>query len=410
MGKLTNRARAKADYLWFIGSREWPVFVSALGVLLGLVTLVPSAVGIVLSVIALVLGVLTLTRDVRMLRGRWAAWEFATIAAPFPHADVPPPASYPEARYLELPGRGTALVSDAIDRALWTQRFPVEVAPDTYRLPAELKATAPYVLPLRAHGRLLFNGKVVGMRGEPLPSVGHGAPIRLQRTRFFDAQCSNELATLRIARRDTDEVFDLRRQMMVDTAGRLHTLAESRLADIVGVSTVAVTTDGWVLVVLQSNRNSASQSLLAPSGSGSLEPRDLDGDDLHDVVRAGMERELCEETGLRRDEIVRTTITGFARWMDRGAKPEFFGLTELSATRQDLLARRPNRSEREFTAATRFVEVDLAAYGRELAGGADLPSLPALLTDSGSVPLLLALRAAARWTVGAPREEDRVHP
>ncbi|UQS21446.1 hypothetical protein L1857_00685 [Amycolatopsis thermalba] len=164
MGKLTNRARAKADYFWFIGSREWPVFVSALGVLLGLVTLVPSAVGIVLSGVALALGVLTLTRDIRMLRGRWAAYEFAAIAAPFPHADVPPPASYPEARYLHLTGRGTALVSDAIDRALWTQRFSVEVAPDPYRLPAELKATAPYVLPLRAHGRLLFNGKVVGMR------------------------------------------------------------------------------------------------------------------------------------------------------------------------------------------------------------------------------------------------------
>ncbi|UQS21447.1 hypothetical protein L1857_00690 [Amycolatopsis thermalba] len=199
--------------------------------------------------------------------------------------------------------------------------------------------------------------------------------------------------------------------MMVDTAGRLHTLAESRLADIVGVSTVAVTTDGCVLVVLQSNRNSASQSLLAPSGSGSLEPRDLDGDDLHDVVRAGMERELCEETGLRRDEIVRTTITGFARWMDRGAKSEFFGLTELSVTRQDLVTRRPSRSERDFTAAMRFVEIDLAAYGRELAAGADLPSLPALITDSGSVPLLLALRAAARWTVRAePKEGDRVHP
>ncbi|NIH86593.1 hypothetical protein [Amycolatopsis granulosa] len=410
MGKLTHRARAKADYLWFIGSREWPVFVSALGVLLGLVTLVPSAVGIVLSVVALALGVLTLVRDVRMLRGRWAAYEFATIAAPFPHADVPPPAGYPAARYLDLPGRGTALVSDQIDRTLWTQRFPVEVAPEPYRLPAELKATAPYVLPLRAHGRLLFNGRVLGMRGEPLPSVGHGAPVRLQRTRFFDAQCSNELATLRIARRDTDQVFDLRRHLMVDTAGRLRTLAESRLADIVGVSTVAVTTDGFVLVVLQSHRNSASQSLLAPSGSGSLEPRDLGGD-LHEVVRAGMERELCEETGVGRDEIRRTTVVGFARWMDRGAKPEFFGLTELSVGKQDLLGRRPSRSERQFTAAVRFEEIDLAACGRELAAGAELPSLPALVEQSGSLPLLLALRAAALWTVRTGLEEDdRVHP
>ncbi|MDQ0378517.1 hypothetical protein [Amycolatopsis thermophila] len=403
MGKLTNRARAKADYAWFIGSREWPVFVSALGVLLGVVTLVPSAVGIVLSVIALALGLVTLVRDVRLLRGRWAAYEFTVIAAPFPHVDVPPPASYPGARYLELPGRGTGLVSDAVDRALWTAEFPVDVAADPYHLPAELKATAPHVLPLRAHGRLLFNGTVVGMRGEPLPSVGRGAPIRLHRTRFFDGQCSNELATLRVSRRDTGVVFDLRRRMMVDAAGRLRTLAESPLADIVGVSTVAVTTDGWVLLVVQSNRNSASQSLLAPSGSGSLEPRDLVGDDLHDVMRAGMERELCEETGLRRSEITRTTVVGFARWMERGAKPEFFGLTELSVTRQELVDRRPSRAERDFTSAVRFEKIDLDAFGRELAAGADLfsPALPELIHGSGSVPLLLGLRAGALWKVGA---------
>ncbi|GAB3573012.1 hypothetical protein GCM10027445_31490 [Amycolatopsis endophytica] len=401
MGKLSNRARAKADYVWFIGSREWPVLVSALGVLLGLVTLVPSAVGVVLSVLALVLGILTLVRDVRTLRGRWAAFEFTAIAAPFPHTDVPPPASYPGAEYIHLPNRGTGLVSNTVDRALWTQPFRVEIAADPYHLPAELKATAPYVLPLRARGRLLFNGKVVGMRGEPLPSVGNGAPIRLHRTRFFDAQCSNELATLRIARRDSDQVFDLRQRMMVDTAGRLRTLAESPLADIVGVSTVAVTTDGWVPLVIQSDRNSASQSLLAPSGSGSLEPRDLGGDDLHEIVRAGMERELCEETGLRRNEIVRTTVVGFARWMDRGGKPEFFGLTELSVSRRELATRRPGSAERDFTAAVRFEKIDLARYGREVADtGVFSPALPEPVRGSGSVPLLLALRAAALWTAG----------
>lgn len=45
MGKLTRRARVKADYFGFIGAREWPLAASGLGVVLGVVTLLPSAVG-----------------------------------------------------------------------------------------------------------------------------------------------------------------------------------------------------------------------------------------------------------------------------------------------------------------------------------------------------------------------------
>ena len=75
LGILTRRARAKADYLGFIGAREWPLAASGLGVVLGFgfgfgfVTILPSAVGVVLSVVALGLGPATFTRDVRPLRG-----------------------------------------------------------------------------------------------------------------------------------------------------------------------------------------------------------------------------------------------------------------------------------------------------------------------------------------------------
>lgn len=72
MGKLTRRARATADYLFFVGAGEWPVAVSALGVVLGAVTILPSAFGVVVSIVALLLGLLTLVRDIRLLRKRWA--------------------------------------------------------------------------------------------------------------------------------------------------------------------------------------------------------------------------------------------------------------------------------------------------------------------------------------------------
>ncbi|MEV6826083.1 hypothetical protein [Amycolatopsis sp. NPDC051102] len=405
MGKLTRRARAKADYLGFVGAREWPLAASGLGVVLGAVTILPSAVGVVLSVVALGLGVATFTRDVRLLRRRWAGFEFTTIAAPFPTAELPPPSAYPESAYLAVPARGTALVSAAIDRDLWTEQHTIDVAEESYRLPPALKATAPHVLPLRARGRLLFNGPIVGMRGDPLPAAGaRPAPIRLHRARFFDAVCSNELAALRITRVDTGEEYDLRKAELTDTAGALRALGSSTLADLVGVSTVAFTTDGKLVTVRQSPLNSVSGLLLAPSGSGSLEPRDLRTPDggprrlLHTAVRAGMERELCEESGLEPADVRETKVVGFARWMERGAKPEFFGLTRLAVDSAEVTRRRPDSGERLYSAGLTLFDVDLAAIGAALAGGVPLSeALPQRLWEDGSLPLLLALRAAAAW-------------
>ncbi|MEV6620513.1 hypothetical protein AB0M83_02955 [Amycolatopsis sp. NPDC051106] len=405
MGKLTRRARARADYLGFIGAREWPLAASGLGVVLGVVTILPSAVGVVLSVVALGLGVATFTRDVRLLRRRWAGFAFTTIAAPFPTAELPPPSAYPPSDYVAVPSRGTALVSAAIDRDLWTERHTITVAEEPYRLPPALKATAPHVLPLRARGRLLFNGPIVGMRGDPLPAAGaRPAPIRLHRARFFDAVCSNELGTLRIVRADTGEEYDLRKAELTDTDGALRELGSSTLADLVGVSTVAFTTDGKLVTVRQSSLNAVSGLLLAPSGSGSLEPRDLRTPDggprrsLHTAVRAGMERELCEESGLRPQDVRGTKLTGFARWMERGAKPEFFGVTELAVDSTEVAARRPVSGERLYSAGLTLFDVDLPAIGTALDGGVPLSeALPQRIWEDGSLPLLLALRAAAAW-------------
>lgn len=165
-----------------------------------------------------------------------------------------------------------------------------------------------------------------------------------------------------------------------------------------------MTADGAFVLVRQSRLNVASPMLLAPSGSGSLDPRDLGRlrtATLQDILRRGMHRELREETAIRPDEIKGTTVTGFARWLDRGAKPEFFGLTQLWVTGEGLAGRRALASgERPYSEGTLTARVDLDALGRELDSGADLltaPSMPGRIRQDGSLPVLLALRAAALW-------------
>jgi hypothetical protein len=48
-----------------------------------------------------------------------------------------------------------------------------------------------------------------------------------------------------------------------------------------------------------------------------------------------MERELREENGLHTDEMrairIETEVLGFGRWLEKGAKPEFFGFSRIYA-------------------------------------------------------------------------------
>ncbi|MET8996542.1 hypothetical protein [Amycolatopsis sp. NPDC004169] len=111
-----------------------------------------------------------------------------------------------------------------------------------------------------------------------------------------------------------------------------------------------------------------------------------------------MERELCEESGLTPEDVRETKVVGFARWMERGAKPEFFGLTELAIDSAEVARRRPAGGERLYSAGLTLFDVDLAAVGAALADGVPLSgALPQRLWEDGSLPLLLALRAAAAW-------------
>jgi hypothetical protein len=140
------------------------------------------------------------------------------------------------------------------------------------------------------------------------------------------------------------------------SAIRLKGLGEATISNQLGASTLAFSSDGHLMMVYQNKKNQQSEDMLAPSGSGSLDWADISASgasDLLSLIAYGAERELREECALdeHKDERGRhwtrlsskVIVTGFARMLHRGGKPEFFCLGRIAATSKDICARDPER-------------------------------------------------------------------
>ena len=400
------RIRASWDYWLFVTKRVWPLGAATTGVVIGAVAFGSTQLAFALSIIALIIALVVLVLDSRVARKQWSR-HTSLATTPFP-TGVKMPLGYEKAMRLHFEDRGTMLVDPCIDQALQADPMPVKLDPTPYRLPANLRDLAPVAIRTIRNGtRLIWDGPVLGLRDDPLPEVsGESRPLRLIRTSFFKQVCSAELCQYEINDHTTHHKIDVRSQELIDPSNRLVTLAASRLANVIGISTLAFTDDNYLLAVHQSPRNLASGKRYAPSGSGSLEPRDLDashsGQDstpsLVDVLKHGMERELHEETGIDAQDIRETQVVGFGRWLERGAKPEFFAMTRLRIRQADFTATKISSGERLFSEGVVPIFVDLPRLRQELADGVSIdeaPSFPPELLGSASLPLIVGLRAVA---------------
>jgi len=140
-------------------------------------------------------------------------------------------------------------------------------------------------------------------------------------------------------------------------------LGDSDFSDHIGVSTLLVTSDGYVIVFRQGEHAGYNAGKHVPSGSGSLDYADYKNKkdkDFRDIVIRGAVRELLEETSLGKKmdlinydynkdsrnitvqvpkkELSEETFSGsietkvlcFYRDMERGGKPEFCCISEIN--------------------------------------------------------------------------------
>ncbi len=236
---------------------------------------------------------------------------------------------------------------------------PVDPPKAAFRLPETAKVVAPTVLADAVRsGRIVFNSRKVRLATDLTPrQLESGRPIRLERTTYFASEVTNELTGQRVAARNTDSLaYDGR--ILVLNNGILMDLAESPVSNHIGVSTIAVTSEGSLVLPIQSRESAQSAGLGAPSGSGSVDLADAKGArHLRQLLARAMERELAEECGLHHADIRSTSVTGFARLLHRGGKPEFFGVSVLNVPFNEIAL---TRQERAFISDHRKLRLDRA--------------------------------------------------
>lgn len=439
---MRSRLRAFIDYMRFVYGSEWPYAVGLFSSLLAVaVSAIGHAISREMVFAAGALGAIItsvlLLRDSLDLYQRWTSAElrfggirdsedyFSGVQW---HTDAGTGGD-PEDGFIDLAGAGDGDVVERIwrnaevDQTLWAEadKARIELRRTRYMLPDRLKDIAPRALRATNNGSdgesrnrrpIWFNGKLARLMTEPTAHGLASNPLSVQAVSFYDGQSSNELwswTQVTKSRPETNfftslghfirDVFrnvwrrkqtkvttqqlehgmrSVAHDYAVDTTGKILSLSDARMANIVGISLLAITADRQVLFVRQTERNSVLPKGFAASSSGSLDWADtknvkqraeFTGQSvlLRDVLFEGMLRELYEESQVRRSEIVEGSqhVTGYFRWLRRGAKPEFTGIVRLNVTLADLTGRRIKGTEKNYTAGRFAVPVSILEQAAE---------------------------------------------
>lgn len=203
---------------------------------------------------------------------------------------------------------------------------------------------------LLAHGgKVLFNSKKIRLCSDLTPSdLETKATATVHKTDYFSGVLTNEQVGTVVYSRVTDNLVYEGFSAMANP--HLLDLSASLCSNHIGASTIAWTLDGYVILTSQTKYAFVDACKWLSTGSGSADWKDSRAAlTLQKLATLAMERELRQECGLARswlDWLFRrkaialyTQVTGFARFLHRGGKPEFFGITIIPLTKEDIRVR-----------------------------------------------------------------------
>lgn len=171
------------------------------------------------------------------------------------------------------------------------------------------------------------------------------SPASCHRGTYFSAYLTNLCCKKELYGQDEMVVFD-GYDYYPAADNVLQPLSFTSLCNNIGISTVGITDDRYLVLWVQNFKTQGNNGRLVPSGSGSCDWADRKHGgkkkaDFAAVIRYAMQRELWEESGKKAlsdspDKIGTTRIIGFFRWLEKGGAPEFTGVTRMHCRIEDV--------------------------------------------------------------------------
>jgi hypothetical protein len=305
------------------------------------------------------------------------------------------------------------IVDDAVEAALLTTRAKFAISAARTPIPTTVSRYVFDILSERARdSRTVFNGTV--LRQNTQLSAGLLAAdgtVELSRTNYFSMLCTNYMTGWSVRTRGAADPAVDGLGLVVDPDHKVRSLDDSRLANGIGVSTLAFTSDHKMVVILQHTLAQSSAGLYAPAGSGSLDGQDIRYarrrglTDLKDLVAHGMRRELCEECRIEPSQLGDTEVIGYFRWLNKGAKPEYVGVTTVKLEASELNGRTIRLVETNYVREILTCDVDFA---RLRARPDSLTSVAVNYRQRMSMPLYMALRRLGHCLGAADATQRRL--
>ncbi|MGQ5264422.1 hypothetical protein ACTWLT_27105 [Micromonospora sp. ZYX-F-536] len=307
------------------------------------------------------------------------------------------PGGITDGTVVRLPGANEIAVAwDDLDVALMRSAATYGFTPVRRRLPRRVGRFAYAILIAISSSKHIYNGKLVRQDEDlTLDIVVNGGSLSLSLTDYFSTVCSNYLTGRRVIDRRTGATLVEGTDLFIRD-GDLLPLDENNQANVIGVSTLALTTDGKLVLTTQGSQTPSSAGLSAPGGSGSVDLNDIrgpgsKGQSLVHFIACAMQRELVEEASVSYREIEWTEVLGYFRWLNMGGKPEYVGVTKLTLSSDELIGRDVRVVETPFVQRIVFdCTLDLAHLRSD---PESLHALGRAFRQNVSMPLFMSLRA-----------------
>ncbi len=232
-----------------------------------------------------------------------------------------------------------AIYSKLVNKELKNGKFNIKLKKEKFKLHETSKVLASFVLKsFFETSATVFNSKKIRLVTDLTEAIfksPSNVDIEIQETDYFSTLVTNDIATKTFFDTAHNLVFDGYSNFIETGPDKLRPLVDSEniCSNHMGGSTIAFSSDGKMHIVIQGAGNVQSANLLAPSGSGSFDFEDLENKtDFVEMVTSAINRELREECGINDNISINTILIGYARYLNRGGLPQFFGISYVNDT------------------------------------------------------------------------------